>query len=58
MILNCLCTQCRMARRRHQEYLAQTRKVRRKVTQQLNYYTSRGIVEFEIPEKYAGVYAA
>jgi hypothetical protein len=47
-----------MARRRHQEYLAQTRKVRRKVTQQLNYYTSRGIVEFEIPEKYAGVYAA
>lgn len=58
MILNCLCTQCRNARKRRKDYCAQNRKVRRRVTQQVNYYALRGIVEFEIPEKHAGIYAA
>jgi hypothetical protein len=58
MVLNCLCYQCRKVRRRHVLYQAQTRKARRNVSQKLNYYTTHGIVEFELPERHRGVYAA
>jgi hypothetical protein len=58
MVLNCLCYQCRKVRHRHALYQAQTRKARRNVSQKLNYYTNHGIVDFEIPEKHRGIYAA
>lgn len=58
MVLNCLCRQCRACRRRNKTYTMQTRKYRRYANRLIMYYTNHHEYEFDIPEKYRGLYAA
>lgn len=57
-VLNCNCKQCKYAKKRHNEYLLQIRKVRRVMQQKLRYAVSRKDFDIDLPEKHRGTFAA
>lgn len=57
-VLNCLCSQCRLSKKRSTTYKQHNRNVRRKIRRLVFYNVLHYNYEIDIPEKHSGVYSA
>lgn len=57
-VLNCLCTQCRLSKKRSATYKQHNRNVRRKIRRLVFYNVLHYNYEIDVPEKHSGIHSA